>query len=68
MFSALADNSSDKLSNINVVEVDAGLAPITILRDFHPFPVRVKPEIVQFFVLCEKVLENLIEIHSICQI
>lgn len=24
MFSALADNSSDKLSNINVVEVDAG--------------------------------------------
>lgn len=68
MFSALVDNSSDKLSNINVVEVDAGLAPITILQDFHPFPVRVKPEIVQFFVLCEKVLENLIEIHPICQI
>lgn len=43
MFSALVDNSSVKLSYI-YVEVDTGLAPITILRDFHPVPARIKPK------------------------
>lgn len=67
MFSALVDNSSVKLSYI-YVEVDTGLAPITILRDFHPFPARIKPKNYSVFCSCEKVLENLIEIYPICQI